>query len=88
MDKYIICNVCHVSRATELHHVLIHRMRSKPELNHPYNLEPLCKSCHQNGKVNSYEHRREFYQQQVKKYGQDFIDWWNGLNLKVKPKFE
>ena len=63
-------------------------MKGKKELDHPFNLEPLCRECHASGEVNGYEHRRRFFHEQVALFGEDFLDWWNGLPLKVKPNYE
>lgn len=83
-----MCNYCHVRPATELHHCLLHRIKGRPELDHPFNLEPVCHACHQSGIVNGYEHRRAFYAQQVRRYGDEFRRWWVDLPMKVKPCYE
>ena len=83
----LVCELCG-RPATDRHHCLYHRRKGKPELDHPYNLEMLCRECHMDGRVNGYEHRREFWRRQVKRHGQDFLDWHEGLPLKVKAKFD
>lgn len=80
------CNICGLP-ATDKHHCLIGRSKRCKELDNSFNLEPLCRDCHTN-KANSYEHRREFYRQQKERYGEAFMNWWNSLPLKAKPKYE
>jgi hypothetical protein len=57
-------------------------------LNHIFNIEMVCRQCHQSGIVNGYEHRCEFFAKQKAGYGQEFLDWWDGLPMKVKPRYD
>ncbi|MEN6319754.1 MAG: hypothetical protein ABFD82_13465 [Syntrophaceae bacterium] len=86
MTALDVCNICG-RPAEDAHHCLIGRSKRHPELDNPFNLEPLCRECHTN-RANSYEHRREFFRQQKERYGDEFLEWWDNLHLKVKPKYE
>lgn len=81
------CNLCG-RPATDRHHCLVGRSKKRPFLDHPLNLEPLCRKCHQSGYANSYDHRKEFFAEQVAVFGDDFLEWWHTLPLKVKPNYE
>jgi hypothetical protein len=85
--NYQPCNICG-KPATDRHHCLIGRSKRYPILNHPFNLEPLCRSCHSMGLVNSYDHRKQFFEQRVREFGSEFRDWWESLPVKVKPRYE
>lgn len=75
--------------ATERHHCLFHRMKSKPELDDPRNIMNVCHKCHASGEVNSFEARRIFWQRQCAKYGEgNMRQWVDSLPLKVKERFD
>lgn len=81
----MICEMCG-RPATDRHHCLYHRRKGDTWRNHPYNIEWLCRECHEH--ANSYEHRCDFWRRQVKRYGQAFLDWHNSVPVKVRSKFE
>ena len=79
------CERCRKEGA-DLHHALIGRMKSKPELNVEENAELLCKECHKN--VGGYNERVVFWKRQCKRYGaQRMRDWHDGLSLVIKERF-
>jgi len=79
------CEVCG-KPATDLHHALIGRMKSKPELNVEENAELLCKECHKF--PGGYVEHCKFWKRQVERYGEDHMDkWLDGLDLKVKENY-
>ena len=78
------CELCG-KPATEWHHCLVHRLQGHPELHRIYNLQHLCHDCHVH--ANGYSNRRVFWAKQVERYGDDFLDWWDGLELKVKENY-
>lgn len=70
----------------DLHHGLIGRMRSKPELNVEENAQLLCRDCHTN--VGGYDERLIFWKRQCKRYGEQHMnEGYLGLNLKIKERF-
>jgi len=82
------CEVCHSRLATDVHHCLYHRDRRHKELDCAENCELVCRTCHQDGRVNSYQHRVEFYISQCCRYGSRWMEEWNdGLPLKNKARF-
>ena len=86
-ERGSLCEQCRIKGATDLHHALIGRMKSKPELNVEENAELLCKECHKN--VGGYDERLIFWKRQCVRYGESRIKaWYDGLDLKVKERFE
>lgn len=84
----LFCEVCGARLGTELHHCLYHRRKGVAALDVPENLELLCRVCHQNGVVNSWKHRVEFYLRQCGTYGTQHMEDWNAaLPLKKKERF-
>jgi len=82
-----LCSRCQDRNATDLHHALIPRMKSKPELNVEYNAELLCKECHAH--PGGYAERLVFWHKMCSWYGDDVMKaWYDGLGLKVKEIFE
>lgn len=82
------CEMCHGRRGTELHHCLYHRRKGAKYLDVPENLELLCRTCHENGYVNSWKHRVEFYLAQCSVYGSAHMEAWNNsLPVKTRHKF-
>ncbi len=82
-----ICENCNrPSPYFERHHWLVHKMKSKPELDDERNIGLVCKRCHESGIVNSYESRCRFYLRQLSRYP-DMEVWLQGLNLKAKERF-
>lgn len=71
--------------ATDRHHALVRRSKRHPEYDHPYNLEMLCRECHMH--AGGYEARSAFFWRQYKKYGDSFLDWWDGITIPAKEKF-
>ena len=81
------CERCRKENATDLHHALIGRMKSKPELDVEENAELLCKDCHEN--VGGYSERCIFWKRQIWRYGYEHMRiWYLGLDLKMKERFE
>ena len=81
------CEMCCWNVPTELHHCIVHRRKGHPDYDAEENLELLCRECHSDGYVNSYEHRVGFWERQ-KKRGYKMQEWYDSLNLKVKERFE
>lgn len=71
----------------EGHHMILHRMKGHTELDCEENIMLVCQPCHQSGVVNSWESRVSFWDTQVSR-GYKMKEWLDGLNLKIKPRFE
>ena len=71
--------------ATEWHHALHKRVKGHPEWDVIYNLEHLCKVCHEN--KGGYEERQQFYTRQANRYGISFIEWWDSLDISGKERY-
>lgn len=84
--QYEPCQICFIKPAEAWHHCLIHRMKDVPELDRIYNLEHVCHNCH--AFANGYGHRRVFWWKQFRRYGKEFIDWWDSLPLKATKEFD
>jgi len=85
-DNYQPCNICG-RLAIDPHHCLVGKKKGQTWRDHWYNIEWLCRKCHTEH-ANSYEHRRGFFEQRTRQYGKPFLDWWNNLPMKVKPRYE
>ena len=86
-ERGSLCERCRINNATDLHHSLIGRMKRKPELNVEYNAELLCKECHAN--KGNYLQRYRFWQKQCQRYGEEVMrEWYDGLSLLIKERFE
>ena len=86
-ERGSLCDRCRIKDAADLHHALIGRMKSKPELNVEENAELLCKNCHAN--ACGYDERLEFWARQCARYGkQHMMDWYFGLDLKIKERYD
>ena len=80
-----LCEICRKRRASDLHHCLFHRDKSKPELNHEINYECLCHVCHMQGYGDTLDHRCLFFIRQVERYGYDVVmAWLEGLTFKLR----
>jgi len=86
-ERGIYCERCNWNKITELHHCIVHRMKNHPELNQLWNYEGLCRDCHSDGYVNSYEHRVGFWNRQ-KERGYPMKEIYDSLPLKKKENFE
>ena len=84
--NYQPCNICG-RLSVDPHHCLVGKKKGQPWRDHWYNIEWLCRDCHREY-ANAYEHRRWFFEQRVRMYGQAFLDWWDSLPMKVKPRYE
>ena len=83
LAKRPICEICWEARATQLHHCIEGRMKGHPELDHEINLEPVCATCHMEGKGDSPEHAMEFALRQMQ-LGFDVLSWYeNRVDLVV-----
>lgn len=71
--------------ATDQHHALLRRSKRHPERDHPYNLEWLCRECHEH--AGGYEARSVFFWRQYQRYGVAFLDWWDGVSIPAKERF-
>ena len=80
------CEICKTRMATEWHHCIHGRMKGVPELDMIYNLQHVCKPCH-DGTANSYENRRKFFMEQFYRYGVEFTDWYESLPLVAVKEF-
>ena len=81
------CEICGFGTYDlQRHHCLVHRMKGKPELDDERNLQIVCSACHQK-RANSRENRCNFWKIQLKRYP-DLEDWYNGLPIKVKERFD
>ena len=62
-------------------------MKDHQELDSIYNLMAVCKDCHPY--CNSFETRQRFWKSQCSLYGEDVMsEWYDGLSLKVKERFD
>ena len=68
--------------ATEVHHVIYHRRKNKPDYDNPANLCLICRTCHDIGNVNSRAFKVEWYRSQKAK-GYDMDGWLDSLNRKA-----
>lgn len=70
----------------ELHHMLIHRAKNKPELDCEYNLMAVHKTpCH--SRSNSYAERKKFWAKQTAHYSEEVMRrWWNSLPSKSRKE--
>jgi hypothetical protein len=84
-----LCEWCHKNVATDGHHMLIHRMAGVKQLDLPENICWLCHDCHMNdGRVNSYEMRVDFWETQCNRLGKNIMEkWLADLPIKSKPKY-
>ena len=82
-----LCEICHIRPATQLHHCIVRRRKGHPEYDVEENLEAVCEVCHAKPGTDSYEHSCEFWARQVKR-GYDMQAWYDGLNLKVKERYD
>lgn len=72
-----LCGVCHKKPGTDRHHCLYRRdVRFKKWLDVEENLEWVCHSCHMQGLADTYEHRKEFWRRQIKRYGRKRMERW------------
>ena len=72
------CEICKTRPAEQWNHCLHNRDKRFPILNRIYNLQHTCKPCHE--KVgHTHANRRAFWWQQFRRYGNDFLDWWDEL---------
>lgn len=79
-----VCEICgNPSPILELHHCLFHRMKGVKELDEKFNLQVVCQACHKLH-ANGYENRRMFYEEQVRRYGDEMKEWMDRVPLKVK----
>ena len=82
-ERGALCEVCGHRWATELHHVIYHRRKGKPEYDNPANLCLICRTCHDTGNVNSRAFKVEWYRSQKMK-GYDMDGWLDSLNRRHK----
>jgi len=82
--EYEPCERCG-SPAVHWHHALHGRRAGHPEWDTIYNLEHLCKVCHDN--KGGYEERQAFFTRQANRYGDDFLDWWDGVRVPGKENY-
>lgn len=81
-----MCEWCKVRKATERHHIFVHRKKGRPDLDDERNICLVCHHCHQSGKVSNRFAREWFWIVQSSRYS-DMLTWYNGLDLKVKERF-
>jgi hypothetical protein len=85
-ERGAYCENCHMRKWSELHHMLVHRSKRKPELDCKENLMAVCRECHPY--LNGYFSRQAFWDSQCKRYGREHMQaWLDALPLKVKPRF-
>ena len=82
-ERGALCEVCHQRWATEVHHVIYHRRKNKPEYDNPANLCLICRTCHDTGNVNSRAFKVDWYNS-MKRKGYDMDAWLDSLNRKHK----
>lgn len=80
-----LCEMCHERPATDLHHCLFRRDKNRPELNHEFNYQCVCHTCHMKGLGDTLDNRRAFYTLQVERYGLAFETW---LEEEIKPLYK
>lgn len=80
------CEMCYGNLGTELHHCIVRRSKKHPEYDAEENLMLLCRRCHSDGYVNSYQCKVGFWSRQVER-GYNMRSWYDSLGLKVKENF-
>lgn len=86
--RVYVCEGCGHAVPTELHHMLIHRMKGNKKIDCSVNAMYLCRKCHDSGVYNGWEQRVEFYKKQLRRYGSEAVNGWlDGLDLVTKPSF-
>lgn len=77
------CWWCKMRRATEWHHIILHRRRGDQGRNHPYNLAHVCHECHESGALNDYEARLRWWTYVSRKYGGvNVMTWYLSVPIK------
>ncbi len=76
--------------ASDAHHCLIPNLaRFAKYVNTPINIALVCHSEHISRKFDNQQWRREFYRQNVARYGQEAMDAWiNSLPAKLKYRLD
>lgn len=87
----VICKVCRLREATQLHHAIISkgklRDRKKHKLiDHKCNALEICDQCHKS--ADAYEIRRLAYFINVVRYGEEMNEWYESLPILIKESFD
>lgn len=83
-----VCECCGLRPAEEAHHCLYRRdnrdKKAGKVLNEDYNLQLVCKTCHE-VKAKSFRNKQAFWYAQCQRYGRAvMLDWHERLPYKVK----
>jgi len=81
------CEQCYWKAPTDLHHCIVRRSKKHKEYDVEENLMLLCRTCHSDGYVDSYECAVGFWGRQVER-GYKMDEWYSSLNLKSKEFFK